>query len=278
MLTVTSVYRPVKQALKPLLEEPVYNIYSRIARFRKKFEYIFILSHMRSGSSLLTHLLADNPEICGYGETGIRYSSHRDFDLLIGKVMYNLRQFPRFRKERYVMDKLLHDQLLEPDNVHLLSNERCRVIFLIREPQGALASLVNLEKLNSLRLGEKGSFDYYVARLATIERYAEEITRFCPCLVVTYDQILHQTTETLDSLRQFLELSQPLRESYHRLPTTGRLGVGDGSSNIRSGYILRGERSSGNTPISPSLLNDAQDAFERCRTRLTELCTCVGCR
>ena len=32
----------------------------------KPYKILFILSHMRSGSSLLTHILNSNPEIIGY--------------------------------------------------------------------------------------------------------------------------------------------------------------------------------------------------------------------
>jgi LPS sulfotransferase NodH len=39
------------------------------------YEFVHILSHMRSGSTLLAHLLASHPEIIGYGETHIRYRS-----------------------------------------------------------------------------------------------------------------------------------------------------------------------------------------------------------
>ena len=34
---------------------------------RHKYRYIFILGHMRSGSSLLAHILADSSEVAGAG-------------------------------------------------------------------------------------------------------------------------------------------------------------------------------------------------------------------
>jgi len=46
------------------------------------YRILLILSHMRSGSSLLTHLLNSNPEIIGYGETHIQYASEQDFKKL----------------------------------------------------------------------------------------------------------------------------------------------------------------------------------------------------
>ena len=60
---------------------------------RSKLDRIlFVLSHMRSGSSLLTHILNTNNEIIGYGETHIKYSSELDFKALLSKV------YLRFKK------------------------------------------------------------------------------------------------------------------------------------------------------------------------------------
>jgi hypothetical protein len=43
-------------------------------------EKLLLLGHMRCGSSLLTHILVDNPEIAGYGETHTRYNTSNDFE------------------------------------------------------------------------------------------------------------------------------------------------------------------------------------------------------
>ena len=50
---------------------------------RHKYRYIFILGHMRSGSSLLAHILADNAEVAGAGESHITYQTPRDLPKLI---------------------------------------------------------------------------------------------------------------------------------------------------------------------------------------------------
>ena len=40
---------------------------------RSQTNYLFLLSHMRSYSSLMSHLLGSSPQIDGYGEMHLRY-------------------------------------------------------------------------------------------------------------------------------------------------------------------------------------------------------------
>src|SRR5262245_15964451 len=109
-------------------------------------QFIFILSHMRSGSTLLTHLLVSNPAICGYGETRTRYFSRRSLDILTGKVLYTLGNDLLATKKQYVLDKLLHDRFIGPAGAKVLSGNDVKIIFLLREPIGTLNSL--LQSLN----------------------------------------------------------------------------------------------------------------------------------
>jgi hypothetical protein len=54
--------------------------------FFGKKDYIFIISHMRSYSSLLSHVLSSNHDICGYLEMHQSYSGWLDFVKLRFKV------------------------------------------------------------------------------------------------------------------------------------------------------------------------------------------------
>lgn len=265
MLSANDVSTPIEQLAKKL----ICGYYSSIMRFREQYEFIHILSHMRSGSSLLTHLLISNPDICGYGETHITYSTPQDFQVLIGKVLYMLRRFPGPGRERYILDKVLHNWLLTPENVELLCNGKCHVIFLLREPHGTLASL-----MKSLKYSEPRAVNYYLNRLATLEKYARELTRHNSCVVLTYEQILCQTDRTFEQLERFLDLQQPLSETYQILHTTGKRGVGDSSQNIFSGSIVR-NRKLEHLQVSDESFNAAWEAFRRCHIALTQCCISV---
>ena len=92
--------------------------------------HLFILGHMRCGSTLLTNILCSHPEVIGFGETRTVYESERDFTKLVWKVHWTHR---RFRvTQTYALDKLLHNHQL-PDPA-LLDRRPHKLIFLSREP------------------------------------------------------------------------------------------------------------------------------------------------
>jgi hypothetical protein len=68
--------------------------------------HLFVLGHMRSYSSVLSHILGSHPQIDGYCETHIRYRWH--FDLL--RLQRRVRQLTgEPLRGDYVLDKILHD-------------------------------------------------------------------------------------------------------------------------------------------------------------------------
>ena len=231
------------------------------------YEFIHILSHMRSGSTLLAHLLASHPEIIGYGETHIRYKSAEDFDALVRDVHHTLGRSPQPGRERYVLDKLLHDHLLEPGNVRLLIEANVRVVFLLREPRGSLASM-----LKHLNMTEQGAALYYISRLVTLERYAQALAPHAGCAALTYDQLLYRTDESLELLKSHLGLRHAPAETYRVLPTTGQKRVGDFSPNIFAGSIVRGGEEPDGPQPSAEVLEGARKVYEHCRATLEQTC------
>ncbi len=229
-------------------------------------EYVFILSHMRSGSTLLSHILLSNPSVLGYGETMTRYTSDRDFDLLALKIQWVLRRFPLRGSERYLLDKLLHNILLPPDGLELLMGHNVRLIFLLREPASSIASLIR-----SLGYTPVDAVQYYTLRLKQLEQLAKQVSTSYPAFYLTYQHLLNDTEITLERLRFFLELQTPLSEQYQLLPTTGRRGMGDFSSRIRAGRIVR-EPTQAISPeelIPFELLSEAHEAYQQTSSQLS---------
>lgn len=229
-------------------------------------EYVFILSHMRSGSSLLAHILASNPEILGYGESMTRYSAPRDFDLLALKIAVMLRRMPLKDSKRYLLDKLLHNVLLSPGGMELLISHGVRLIFLLRSPEESLGSLVR-----SLSYTPEQAAQYYVDRLDMLHRYVEHIPQGYPAVALTYHQLVYETDSVLNRLHSVLELHSPLSEQYEILPTTGRRGIGDFSSNIKAGRILRHRSSGYSSERVAEMVGTA--ALERARNVYKIACT-----
>lgn len=108
----------------------------------KPHDFAFILSHMRSGSSLLSQILNSSSEVASAGEFHIAYSSKQDLYRL------SLRTHLYFRKynlnKKIITDKILHNHLPISDSF-LNSQHVKNFVFLIREPNGTLKSLINAQ-------------------------------------------------------------------------------------------------------------------------------------
>ncbi len=91
--------------------------------------------------------------------------------------------------------------------------------------------------LNTLKMSAEESFNYYIDRLAMLERYAEIISENSQAVMVTHEQILRQTHEVFKLLEGYLDLAVPLQEDYE-LTTRPDYG-GDPSPNLASGRILK---------------------------------------
>lgn len=225
---------------------------------------------MRSGSSLLVHILNSNDEIIGFGEAHHEYQSSSDLDWL---VVDQMRFWRRFKlPERYVMDKIVHDKYGVSDS--LLKSNDIKKLFLIREPQRGLSSILMAAKAQGLTdWTEQMAADYYRTRLASLERYAEIIGNKEGAFFLTHDQLINDSTRTLAAVGSWLNLKEPLGERYKVHKATGRWGVGDGSDNIKIGRIIKPE--SEVIEISPGLLAEASLAYEQCYKTLSGLCSTV---
>ncbi|HBE60153.1 MAG TPA: sulfotransferase family protein [Cyanobacteria bacterium UBA11149] len=239
-----------------------------IALRGNRYKILFILSHMRSGSSLLTHLLTTNPEIIGFGEAHIEYQSQQELKKLILKVYRDTRQLRMNHK--YVLDKLLHDKKLIDET--MLFSEQIRAIFLIREQKKALASILKLKP----HWNENQAIEYYSTRLATLEKYAKLINNKKRSLFITHEQILDNTQSVFQTMQDFLEVKQPFSEEYQVLSMTGTRGIGDSSENIKAGRIVRQHKTS-ETSISSELIEQGLQSFTQCYTTLSKYCQTVDC-
>ena len=232
------------------------------------YKILFILSHMRSGSSLLTHILNSNPEIIGYGETHINYTSEANFKDLIFKVYWEMRDYKM--QHKYILDKILHNKKILNNN--LLASNNIRTIFLIREPVRSLNSIIALKP----HWSEKKTLNYYLERLAMLENYAKIIDNKNHGLFITHKQLLQQTNLVFEKLKNFLDANEGFSEQYEILRTTGRSGIGDSSKNIKAGRIVREPRRL-DKKISPESIAKAMPLFNQCSETLSEYCSVVEC-
>ena len=227
-------------------------------------EYVFVLGHMRSYSSVLCHVLGSHPEISGYGEMRLAYGRPRDLVRLRARVARSLGTAP---KGRLVLDKILHN----PYDVSLRILDgaaQINPIFLVRRPAETLPSILRMAKRLGYEewTGVEGAAAYYADRLAGLER----LGGFCRhALVLRAEEIITDTTATLDAIARLLDLGEPLRSQYSTFPETGVAGRGDYTDALRSGEILQLEPEAAPQPIPTDVLAEAELAYARCMTTLT---------
>lgn len=239
------------------------------------YKILFLLSHMRSGSSLLTHILGSNPEIIGYGETHIQYFSEEDVQQLMLKIYLNVPEFRRIKdlknfrmNHRYILDKVLHNNKFLDHS--FLTSENIYVIFLLREPQRTLNSILDLKS----HWSEEKALLYYSDRLKNLEMYAQIINNLDRAFFLTYEQLLNSTDLVLEKLQVFLKTEHPFTENYKVFKTTGQPGVGDSKENIKAGQILRHSREL-STHVSSTSIELAEKAFRDCVRTLSNYCCLI---
>lgn len=197
-------------------------------KFRENYKYIIILSHMRSGSSLLIHLLASNSDVLCYGESHLSYDNPKSLIHLVAKNFLYRRKF--FPTGIFVADKILHSKF-RLDVFENFPKNRLKIIYLLREPMGTISSL--------RKAGAKRGYDYYFERLVELQSLALRFGDRIPSLLLSYDNLIWNTKKTLETLQIFLGLENKFSEEYPILPSTGEIGIGDPSENIKKGKIIR---------------------------------------
>jgi hypothetical protein len=223
---------------------------------------LLILGHMRSGSTLLLHLLMTNPEIAALGERGAVYASKADLARLA--VAARLARGSPFRPLRYVADQVNHNNLTP--NTSLLRDARVKIAFLLRRPQPSIASIVELYRAHYREpWSVSRAVDYYVQRLGALMRLGESLPNPGCAALTTYEMLTESPQDTLDVLRKFLGLPRGFTQTYRTYPFTGTYG--DPGPHISAGRIVRKEPTA-DIPMSVSELERSTQAYDRCSSAL----------
>lgn len=224
---------------------------------------LLLLGHMRSGSTLLLHLLLTNPEITALGERNRRYDNAADLARLALAARWGHAR--PLRRLRYVVDQVNHNGLTP--NVQLFQNPRVRLVFLVREPQSALASLLELSRTYYEHAWSVArAVDYYVARLQAFVDVGASIGASGRAALVHYETLTAQPTQTLEALRLFLRLKEGFSPNYPLQPFTQQRG--DPGMKITSGVIVPPSAAAPAVDFKAEELLRVREAYERCRVAL----------
>lgn len=228
--------------------------------------YLFLLSHMRSRSSLLAHIIGSNPQVRGYSELHQSYSNKRDLLAMRAKIFLDLK---RPLDHCYLFDKVLHNTYGIADDI--IETYEPRFILLLRKPEDTLSSIMRLGQLTQVRWysDPRRIADYYCARLAALNSYAEKLTgKF---FFIDSDDLIDYSYDVLANLSTWLGLEKPLSGDYSIFTRTGLSGSGDPSEKIKTGII---QRQADYNPMRLPLdcLQKSQAAYEKHRTHILEHC------
>lgn len=220
-------------------------------------QWLFVLGHMRSGSTLLVHLLNSSEEILGYGETHLCYSGRHSLANLHDHVH---RQFEKHgatptKPYRYVMDKILWEKIYDKN---VLCWSPLKVVVIVRNPEGALPSIIStgLEEVNT----PIKALEYYSESLNRIDKEIKDYES--PFVLVEYRNLVEKTDHVLKKISKYLGVLEPLTPEYDRIWSTGQSGIGDPSEKIQEGAVVP-TQSSYEVEIEDNIMSAAREEYKR---------------
>lgn len=230
-------------------------------RLLRRYEQIFLLSHMRANTSLFGHILGANPEIEGYYEMHIGYFSWRS--RWRQKLLYFAGHSPK-PDGRYLFDKILHND--HPIAPAFLRNSK--IIFSLRPPEMTIPSIVSLYRKidpDHEHAQPDRAAEYYCGRLRELARLVDRTPEYC---YVDAQALRTNSDEVLAGLSGWLGLKIPLSTDYEVKPLTGEGRAGDSSENIRQGTIIQSQADYSSIALDPLMLREATELFTTTREKM----------
>ncbi|MCB1721390.1 MAG: sulfotransferase family protein [Rhodospirillales bacterium] len=221
--------RPVRNLIKDCLGFAVSNVNSQ-CEFSKS---VFIIAHMRCGSTALSNVLINHPSISGFGEAHIEYGSRSKLGNL---VVRQIKEKSWKYKADYLFDKILHSSY---DKNVCEDFYNSKAIFLAREPEASILSIRNLfERINSKDFcTDQLAAEYYIERVSNIIK-----TWHCfgarNRLGLTHSDLVSNPDVQLHKISTFIGLSPPLENKYESHKASTKEGAGDPLSSDKFNKIL----------------------------------------
>lgn len=229
-----------------------------VALNANRFRYVFVLAHMRSGSTLLSHILGSHPDFVYAGETYFRFETPADFRKLAIDTCRRLHRL--WLTEPFIVGQInwagLKGEMLASPLVH-------NCVILIRRPEATLRSRVITPLAPGISgMSEAEALSYYANRLDELAQYGEVLG--AKAILVDYDDLIDDPNEIVAALTKFFDASPSFYPQYKINRTTG--GHGDPSPNILIGNVVR--TPTHDVTIGAETLSRALSAYKECRRRL----------
>lgn len=234
-------------------------IFLNPAPYLAKKNYILLVSHMRSRSTLLSHILGSNSEICGYKELHLLYA-HRLSLLRMRVALANLENYDTCK---YLLDKNLHNRLCINPSIF---SGKLKLIILLREPVGTIASMLKMQQKIDKNTNFQEVVNYYKMRIAYLGNFGQMNKN--AYLFVDSENLIRQTEKELLNISCYLEIKTPLQACYKKFSETGKPIAGDPSDNIKVGKIIKTEKAEGIPLLDGEGMAILMREYESCRAKL----------
>jgi len=216
---------------------------------------------MRAYSSLIGHILGSHPQINGYYEMHLSYTSAADLDEQLRLYMQSETLKPG---SIYLFDKLLHnDYTLD---THILAGSDYRLLMSVRSPESSLKSIIHLfqAKQTEAPYAEPDkATGYYVQRLKSLADFSRENSG--QYFYFDAELIKTDSRNLLQALTRWCELTPPLSDRYQTFFLTGKARAGDSSDLISSGKIETSEEDYSGVKLEAKHISRAEQAYAEYR-------------
>ncbi|MES2666271.1 MAG: sulfotransferase [Pseudomonadota bacterium] len=222
---------------------------------------VFVLAHMRCGSTALSNVLCSRPDISGYGEAHVRYLGPQSLGQLVVNQALRRGWKPG---ARHLFDKLLHNRHDEAAPPAFFT---ARAILVAREPVAAIRSVRALYAGPGRVLYQTDAevAAYYIAR---VEALLAMWPRFAAGrrVALTHAELLTTPDAALARISDRLGFGVPLENRYVSPVASRKSGGGDPVvSGRHTRIVARADRpdSGAALEVDPAVLAAAQDAYAR---------------
>lgn len=248
--------------MKKIIKNILYKSW-RFFRNKQKQDYLFLIGHPRSGSSLLMHILTSNEYISGFGEYLTKYEALIDLE----KAEFDIRRKSKalFKEQKYIANQVNHHSVTP--TIELLKSSESKIIFIIRKPSETLSSMAILSKKRNSNLSPTEIAEFYKDRLKEIREIADRISNH-QWTFTTYSNLTNNPKQVLTSFSDFLQLSTPLTHHYNIQKYTQIWG--DPSKNITKGKIINPK--SPQIKISDKIIKPCEEVYQETLNHLNLYC------
>lgn len=222
---------------------------------------VFILAHMRCGSTALSNIFCSRDDFSGYGE------SHTDYSMRsrLGRL-----QFKHLARRAWKPGATsLFDKILHSPHDHDAPPEffRAKAVFLAREPRATIRSIRSLfaDGTDRLYRTHEEAAVYYIERVTALTGLWQRFDAGRR-VGLTHDQLVADPEAQLARISDALGIRPRLANAYRNRAATHRHGDGDPVNSVRFNRIERRvptKRAAPPLDVPDRVLADAEAAYER---------------